>query len=144
MMPISIREFRYPDDYERAVRLWRGAGDGVRVGPSDTPEEIRKKLRRDPDLFLVAEADGQLVGTVIGGFDGRRGLVYHLAVAERFRRQGVASQLMRELESRLREKGCIRCYLIVRLGNDGAMRHYESLGWQRLDDDVLYGKDLVT
>jgi ribosomal protein S18 acetylase RimI-like enzyme len=143
MNPISIREFRYPEDYARALELWNTAGEGVRVGPSDAPAEIRKKLERDPDLFLVAEAGAELVGTVIGGYDGRRGHVYHLAVAESFRRQGIGSKLMRELEARLRQKGCIRCYLIVRVGNDGAMRHYEAIGWRHLDDDYLYAKDLA-
>ncbi len=143
MKQVAIRQFRYPEDYSRAVHLWKAAGDGVRVGPSDAPEEVQKKLLRDPDLFLVAEAGEEMVGTVIGGFDGRRGMVYHLAVAAGFRRQGIASRLMTELEARLRSKGCIRCYLIVRLGNDGAMRHYEKLGWQRLDDDTLYAKDLA-
>jgi ribosomal protein S18 acetylase RimI-like enzyme len=143
MIPISIREFHYPDDYTRALELWNTSGEGVRVGASDAPTEIEKKLERDPDLFLVAEAGGELVGTVIGGFDGRRGHVYHLAVAEGFRRQGVGSRLMKELETRLIRKGCIRCYLIVRAGNDGAMRHYEALGWHHLDDDHLYAKDLL-
>ncbi len=142
MKPVSIREFRYPDDYGRVIQLWRSAGDGVRVGPSDTGEEIEKKLQRDPDLFLVAESGTELIGTVLGGFDGRRGHVYHLAVAESFRRQGVGSRLMAALESRLRGKGCLRCYLLVRPGNEGARRHYEQLGWLEMDDH-LYGKDLA-
>lgn len=142
-MNICIREFRYPEDYASALRLWSTSGDGVRVGPSDAPAEIEKKLQRDPDLFLVAAVDGELVGTVIGGFDGRRGLVYHLAVAAAHRRQGISRRLMQELESRLRNKGCIRCYLVVRSGNEDAMLHYDRLGWQRLGDDILYAKDLI-
>ncbi len=142
MTAVTIREFHYPEDYTRALELWQGIGEGVRVGPSDAPSEIEKKLDRDPDLFLVAEAGDQLVGTVIGGFDGRRGHVYHLAVAAGFRRQGIGSRLMNELERRLRAKGCLRCYLLVRPGNTGAQQHYEQLGWQELDDH-LYAKDLV-
>ncbi len=142
MTPVSIREFKYPDDYTRALELWRDSGDGVRVGPSDAPAEIEKKLGRDPDLFLVAEDGPRLVGTVIGGFDGRRGHVYHLAVAPEYRRQGIGSQLMGELESRLRAKGCLRCFLLVRPGNQVARRHYERLGWREMDDH-LYGKDLA-
>ena len=68
----------------------------------------------------------QLVGTVIGGFDGRRGMVYHLAVAPAYRRRWVASRLMAEVEERLRAKGCIKCYLLVRPDNDEAMEYYES------------------
>ena len=78
---LRIREFNYPEDYPAARLLWENAGPGIQLRRSDEPEEIRKKTERDPDLFLVAEADGKMVGTVIGGFDGRRGMVYHLAVS---------------------------------------------------------------
>ena len=115
---------------------------GVRVGASDTPSEIQKKLLRDPDLFLVAEIDGTLIGTVIGGFDGRRGFVYHLAVAAPFRRNGVAARLMQEVENRLRARGCLRSYLLVRPDNLEAQAYYEKTGWNVLDD-VLFAKDLT-
>ncbi len=80
MAPICIREFRVSDDYSRALRLWEDMEKGIHVGPSDAPGEIEKKLQRDPDLFLVAEDGSDLIGTVIGGYDGRRGFIYHLAV----------------------------------------------------------------
>jgi ribosomal protein S18 acetylase RimI-like enzyme len=115
---------------------------GVRVGPSDSASEIAKKLARDPDLFLVAEIDGRLIGTVIGGFDGRRGFVYHLAVAAPFRRNGIASRLMQEVEGRLRAKGCLRSYLLVRPDNLDAQSYYEKAGWSVLDD-VVFAKDLT-
>jgi ribosomal protein S18 acetylase RimI-like enzyme len=115
---------------------------GVRVGASDSSSEIEKKLARDPDLFLVAEVDGDLVGTVIGGFDGRRGFVYHLAVAAPFRRKGIASGLMGEVERRLRAKGCVRSYLLVRPDNTAAQDYYEKIGWSVLDD-VVFAKDLT-
>ena len=93
---------------------------------SDEPEEIQKKLQRDPDLFLVAESRGRLVGTIIGGFDGRRGLIYHLAVDAAFRQHGIGSLLMDEVERRLKAKGCLKCYLMVAVDNDDAMRFYET------------------
>jgi len=115
---------------------------GVRPGRSDSPEEIEKKLTRDPDLFLVAETDGVLVGTVIGGFDGRRGFIYHLAVAAPYRNHGLATQLMDEVEARLCAKGCLKCYLLVHTDNDGAFRFYEKRGWEQMDFVRLYGKEL--
>src|SRR5919108_1309947 len=95
---IQIREFCFPADYEAAFALWQSIERGVHTGRSDTPAEIEKKLARDPDLFLVAEADGAIIGSVIGGYDGRRGLVYHLAVAPDFRGIGIGSRLMEEVE----------------------------------------------
>lgn len=137
-----IRTFCYPDDYPAALRLWETAGAGIQLRRSDAPEEIEKKLRRDPDLFLVAELDGELVGTVIGGFDGRRGMIYHLAVAASVRERGIGGLLMDEVERRLKEKGCIKSYLLVTTGNETAMRFYEGRGWSRMDTVFVYGKDL--
>ncbi len=142
MGELCIREFRFEDDYAAATRLWAEAGAGIHVGPSDAPDELKKKLQRDPDLFLVAELDGTLMGTVIGGFDGRRGLVYHLAVDQAHRTHGIGSRLMDELEARLRAKGCIRCYLLVGFDNADAIRYYEKRGWKAMPD-YPYAKDLV-
>jgi ribosomal protein S18 acetylase RimI-like enzyme len=139
---ILLREFRFPDDYPAAVALWRNAGPGIQVRRSDEPDEIRKKLERDPDLFLVAEEDQKMVGTVIGGFDGRRGIIYHLAVKPGLRKRGIGTLLMQEVERRLKAKGCIRCYLMVTADNDNAIRFYEAQGWANMDSILTYAKDL--
>ena len=123
--------------------LWAQSGPGVQVRRSDEQEEISKKLQRDPDLFLVAEVDGQIAGTVLGGFDGRRGMMYHLAVAREYRQQGIGDALMKELERRLQAKGCIKYYLLVTRDNENAIQFYEARGWERMELFV-YGKDLKT
>lgn len=137
----AIREFRYPEDYEAVSRLWRDMEKGVRFGPSDAPAEIEKKLQRDPELFLVAEQYHQIIGTVIGGYDGRRGMIYHLAVAQGFRGKGVGSRLMAEVESRLQARGCLKCYLLVMAENVDAGQFYESIGWREMADVRIYGKE---
>lgn len=139
---VHVRVFSFPEDYESVCRLWEESAPGVRLGRSDTLEEIHKKLERDPDLFLVAEADDRIIGTVMGGFDGRRGLVYHLAVAADWQRKGIGTLLMEEVEARLRARGCRRCYLMVTAENETAMRFYERRGWARLDGIYTYAKDL--
>jgi len=138
----QIREFHFPDDYNSVLHLWKSIEKGVHVGRSDTPTEIEKKITRDPDLFLVAELDGNLIGSVIGGFDGRRGLIYHLAVAAPLRGLGIGSHLMAEVESRLRAKGCLKCYLLVTLDNSEVGHYYQRQGWQHMQDIHLYGKEL--
>ena len=138
---IRIRTFRYPDDYPAVYRLWENAGPGIHAGRSDTPQEIEKKLQRDPDLFLIAEMDGRIIATVLGGYDGRRGMMYHLAVAQEYRYRGVGEALMTGLEERLRQIGCRRYYLLVTRDNEEAMRFYESRGWERMEL-YAYGKDL--
>ena len=141
-MQIRIRTFEFAADYPAVKSLWETTEKGVRLGRSDVPAELEKKLQRDPDLFLVAEAGGRIVGTVIGGYDGRRGMIYHLAVAATERGQGIGGRLMAEVELRLKAKGCIRCYLLVTTDNDEAARFYERRGWLRMDFVMPYGKDL--
>jgi len=138
---ITIRPFVYPDDYRAVHALWSTAGPGVHLGPSDAPEEIAKKVYREADLFLVAESRGQIVGTVMGGFDGRRGLIYHLVVSQEMRRSGIGSALMSVLEERLQEKGCLRAYLLVTKDNPDALHFYETIGWETMDI-LIFGKDL--
>lgn len=136
-----IRQFQYPADYAPVYRLWQSAGPGIHLRKSDTPAEIEKKFSRDPDLFLVAEYEGRIVGSILGGFDGRRGMMYHLAVQEDFRRGGLGAALMAELEHRLKAKGCLRYYLLVTRDNQAAIEFYEKRGWQRMEL-YTYAKDL--
>jgi len=121
--------------------MWESAGPGIHLRRSDTLPEIYKKIQRDPDLFLVAVVKEDIVGTVIGGFDGRRGMMYHLAVHPDFRDQGIGHALIEELEFRLRLKGCLKYYLLVTKDNELAIRFYKALGWEQMDL-FIFGKDL--
>lgn len=138
----TIRDFIFPGDYEAVKDLWERMEKGVHLGRSDSQEEIEKKLLRDPDLFLVAEADEKIIGAVIGGYDGRRGLIYHLAVDVQFRGQGVGSELLKEVEERLRKKGCLKCYLMITPDNQDVGAFYEKHGWHFMDYVIPYGKEL--
>lgn len=138
---VVIRNFVFPDDYPAVHALWENAGSGIHLRRSDEPQEIEKKLNRDADLFLVVEEAGRIVGSVLGGFDGRRGMMYHLAVEHSHRQHGIGALLMDELERRLRDRGCIRYYLLVTQDNEAAIRFYEGRGWQRMQL-FAYGKDL--
>jgi ribosomal protein S18 acetylase RimI-like enzyme len=138
----NIREFQSPEDYPAVRSLWEHTGPGIQLRTSDDPKEIQKKLQRDPDLFLVAEGDGKILASVFGGFDGRRGMVYHLAVSRAYQNKGIGRVLMEELERRLKTKGCIRSYLLVTVENKRAMRFYEKQGWVRMDNVFTYGKDM--
>jgi len=140
---IKIRQFQFPADYQQVYELWSSIERGVQVGRSDSPAEIQKKLAHDPDLFLVAECEDRLIGSVIGGYDGRRGLIYHLAVSTSFRGQGIGSQLMDEVEAMLRGKGCLKCYLLVTNDNREVEDYYRNRGWQHMDSVRIFGKELL-
>ncbi len=133
---IRLREFTL-DEYDAVYALWLNAGPGIGIGRSDTREEIAKKLRRDPDLFLVATDADKIIGTVIGGYDGRRGVIYHLAVEQSFRERGIGKMLMGEVERRLVAKGCLRCYLLVKDDASDVIEFYRRLGWDTFGTTVL-------
>ncbi len=139
---VQIRPFAL-NEYDALYAFWESIEQGLGLGLSDTRAEISKKLTRDPDLFLVAEHNVQIVGSVIGGYDGRRGMIYHLAVAPAYRKQGLGGALMAEIETRLKAKGCRKCYLLVRKDNDGVISFYERLDWGDMSDHVtIMGKVL--
>ncbi len=128
-----IRQFNYDQDLEPVLNLWRNSAPRIRMSSSDDPKEIRKKLQRDADLFLVAVEDDHIIGAVMGGFDGRRGMIYHLAVDPSRRREGVGRDLMERIEDRLRGKGCLKYYLLVTKDNRDTIGFYESLGCEVMD-----------
>ncbi len=123
---MEIREFHI-SDYESVVALWDRAG--LLASRSDERGEIEKKLNRDPDLFLIGIDSGAIVGVVIGGYDGRRGWVYHLAVEPKLHASGFGTLLLEELEVRLRTKGCIKVNLLIDPVNSGVKSFYERRGY---------------
>jgi len=129
------------DDYEAVYALWRDAGQGVSLRPSDERVEVAKKLSRDPDLFLVAEDGGRVVGAIVGGWDGRRGWLHHLAVSHDARGRGIGAALVIEVERRLKEKGCLKVNLLVHGSNEAARRLYQRLGYDEMTGIVAMGKE---
>ena len=102
---------------------------------------IRNKLRVQPELLLVAEAEGELVGAVMAGFDGVRGWIYHLAVLPEFRRRGIATALVREAEEGLAGLGCPKINLQVRAENADVVEFYRAAGYE-VEERVSMGKTL--
>ncbi len=130
-----IRTYEHARDFDAVSTLWQEAGIALRN--SDARAEIARKLTRDPDLFVVAESGRRLVGAVMGGWDGRRGYVYHLAVDGRWRGKGLGRALMGELEERLVLKGCLRMDILVASASPEAIGFYERLGWLRSADTSM-------
>jgi ribosomal protein S18 acetylase RimI-like enzyme len=112
--------------------------------PSDGPEATALKLERDPELFLVArDGEGVIVGTAMGGWDGRRAYVYHLAVLPERARRGIGSRLMDELEARLRALGALKVKLQILTDNDVSRAFFERRGYLCETDCEPWGKELV-
>lgn len=134
----AIRPFRAADE-ESVIALWRRC---ELVRPWNDPrKDIARKLRVNPDWFLVAEADGKIVGSVMVGYEGHRGWINYLAVEPVRQREGIGRALMDEAERVLRAAGCPKIALQVRTTNATAVGFYERLGFAR-DDVVSLGKRL--
>lgn len=127
-------------DIPAVIALWQEVGDYHEE--MDNPATVWRKAERDPGLFLVAEEDGRIVGTVMGGFDGRMGSVGRLAVVRNRRRQGAARRLMKELEDRLVRQGAAAVSLLVERTNDAVIPLYRDMGYAAFED-VLYMRKLL-
>jgi ribosomal protein S18 acetylase RimI-like enzyme len=109
---------------------------------NDPTKDIVRKLRVNPEWFLVAALGEEIVGSIMVGYEGHRGWINYLAVAAPFRGRSIGTQLMKRAELILRAVGCPKINLPVRVGNEAELsRFYVGLGF-RLDEVVCYGKRL--
>lgn len=136
---LRIRSFG-ADDRRALVELWQRC---ELTRPWNDPDlDIDRKLAVDPDGLLVAEAAGQVVGSVMVGYDGHRGWVNYLAVDPSQRGAGLGGRLMDAAEALLRDRGCPKLNLQVRTSNAAAYAFYEAIGYER-DDVVSFGRRLI-
>lgn len=124
-MTITLRPFEAAD-YDAALRLWQST-PGVGLSDADARAPIERYLRRNPGSSFVAIDSGALVGTILGGHDGRRGLIHHLATAPAARRRGVARALVRATLAALREQGIDKCHLMVLRGNADGLAFWRAI-----------------
>jgi ribosomal protein S18 acetylase RimI-like enzyme len=127
-------------DTASVISLWQACG---LVKPWNDPYlDIARKQTVQPELFLVVRENGVVVATIMAGFDGHRGWINYLAVAEVHRGKGIARSLMLEVETRLQAAGCPKMNLMVRRGNDAILNFYARLGYT-VEDSVALGKRLI-
>jgi len=135
---MRIRSFQ-PADAEAAIALWERCG--LTRPWNDPRKDIARKLRVQPELFLVGELDGRIVATAMAGYEGHRGWVNYLAIEPAAQRSGLGRALMTEIERLLLDRGCPKLNVQVRATNASAVEFYRSLGYA-LDDVVSLGKRL--
>lgn len=136
---MHIRPFERRDT-DAVVALWQARG--LTRPWNDPTKDIERKLAVQPELFLVGESEGHVIATAMGGYDGHRGSVYYLASAEEHAGKGYGAALLTELERLLTEMGCPKINLLVRGENDGVLKFYERLGYER-HDSLSLGRRLI-
>jgi ribosomal protein S18 acetylase RimI-like enzyme len=135
---LEIRAFErnYKDD---VIELWRECG--LLVPQNDPAKDIERKLKVDPDLFLVGLVGEMVVATVMGGYEGHRGWINYLAVKPSEQRKGYGRAIMQAVETLIKQKGCPKINLQVRNTNNAVIRFYSAIGYGN-DNVVGLGKRL--
>ena len=133
---MKIRAYE-ENDRAAVIDLWKACG--LVVPQNDPSRDIDRKLSVDPDLFLVGDVSGEVVATVMGGYEGHRGWINYLAVKPSARRRGYGKQIMHAVEERIITKGCPKINLQVRESNTSVIAFYTALGYD-YDSVVGLGK----
>ena len=132
-MDVSIRPATI-GDYEDIYALWNGSEQSRRaLNPvDDSREGIGRYMRRNPTTCFVAcgeEGRGEIVGVILAGHDGRRGLIHHLCVCPDYRSRGIAGRLVRRAEEALRAEGITKVFCLVFRDNNAADEFWEKQGY---------------
>ncbi|MBE7720050.1 GNAT family N-acetyltransferase [Lacrimispora indolis] len=129
-------------DYDKVYELWSGIkGFGLRT-VDDSREGVKMFLNRNPATSVVAEEDGKIIGSILCGHDGRRGCMYHVCVAEGYRKHGIGQKMALEAMKRLKEEGINKVSLIAFKSNAVGNEFWNKVGWTFRDDLNYYDFDL--
>jgi ribosomal protein S18 acetylase RimI-like enzyme len=126
--PPVIREWR-PADGDQLRRLW---DDLAMLSPWDDDASLQAMARRNPGLLLVAAAGDEIIGSALGAWDGRRGWIYHVAIAPDHQRQGIGRELVARIEAGLRALGCPKVNVVVLDDNSEGVAFWIDLGYTSL------------
>lgn len=129
-MDYTIRRV-LPEDYDSLYELWNSTEQSRRaLNPvDDSREGIAKYLARNPNTCFAAVAGERIIGVILTGHDGRRGMIHHMCVHPDFRRMGIAGKLLAEAEKALKKEGIQKVFGLVFRDNDIANAFWENRGY---------------
>ena len=123
----------YESDYDAVRALWMSIrGFGIRA-LDDSREDIVRFIRRNPTTSVVAEMEGNIIGSILCGSDGRQGALYHVCVAKAYRRQGIGTRMVGYCMHQLKEMGINKVGLIAFTSNEAGNAFWKQIGWQKSD-----------
>lgn len=127
-----------PRDYDKVYALWKSIkGFGIRK-VDDSREGVEAFLKRNPTTSVVAEKDGEIVGAILCGHDGRYGYMYHVCVKEEYRRQGIGKEMVVFCMRALKEEHINKIALIAFITNDAGNAFWHQIGWKSRADLNYY------
>ena len=124
------------EDYEQAYDLWILCGNGLN-NKDDSREGIDRYLKRNPTTSFVAVCEEKVVGVILCGHDGRRGIIQHACVSPEYRRFGIGSKLVDLALEALKDEGINKVLLVAFKKNEGGNKFWESQGFT-LREDLNY------
>ncbi len=128
-------------DRQQVIALWETCK--LTRPWNDPNKDLDRKKGFGDDLFIVLEHENKIIGTLMGGYDGHRGVMNYLAVNPDFRGNGFGKMLVDALEYRLKKLGCPKINLLVRSDNIEVSDFYESNNYKKQDDVSVFGKRLI-
>lgn len=129
-------------DYEQAYDLWVKCGNGLN-DKDDSKEGIEKYLKRNPDTSFVATCDDKVIGVLLCGHDGRRGIIQHACVSPDYRRYGIGARLVELGLEALKKEGINKVLLVAFKKNAGGNAFWEKMGFT-LREDLNYRNKALT
>ena len=130
------------DDYEVVYDLWIECGNGLN-NKDDSREGIEKYLNRNPGTSFVAVLDEKVVGVILCGHDGRRGIIQHTCVSPYCRRMGIGEKLVSLALEALEKEGINKVLLVAFKKNEEGNAFWESQGFTLREDLNYRNKTLV-
>lgn len=125
---MHIRIFNI-NDYEAITSLWEECGLPYKPQGRDSRESIEKELEKGIAIFLVAEEEGKIIGSVLGTHDGRKGWINRLSVLPEYRKSGVGKKLVEETERRLHDLGIGIIACLIEDYNQTSLEVFTKLGY---------------
>jgi len=119
------------DDFEQLFELWNSTEQSRRaLNPvDDSREGIERYLKRNPNTCFAAVQDGRIIGVILAGHDGRRGIIHHMCVHPEFRRMGIAAHLVSLAEEALKKEGIQKVFGLVFADNEAGNLFWENQGY---------------
>ena len=119
-------------DFDGICEVWKNHQGTNPV--DDSAEGFAKYIRRNPTTSFVAEDNGKIVGTILAGHDGRRGLFHHVSVLPEYQKQGIGKMLVDNAMDALEKEGITKVLLVVFKDNDNGNAFWEHIGFTKRDD----------
>jgi ribosomal protein S18 acetylase RimI-like enzyme len=139
---MKIRKFKITD-YDAVYALWRRTPGMGLNDVDDSREGIEKYLKRNPRTSFVAELEGEIVGVILAGHDGRRGYIHHTAVASELRHNKIGTRLVEAALDALKGEGINKVALVVFERNEGGNAFWGHMGFTTRTDIIYRNKALA-